>query len=92
MHTRYIVFEFGPTQVDAEALKRHPGVEIHRVESDDDIIMALAADLHSHLRIVCVGGDEAKRNAECMRVEWVLGGEGSAEEILRLWGFTERSV
>jgi hypothetical protein len=90
--TRYIAFSFGPTSVDPEKLRQHPGVEIYTVDAsagdiEEQTDMALLADLHCPVEIVFIGGGkEARTLAERYYVAWTDDGEDVNEVVLRLWG------
>ena len=67
------------------ALTDRPGVEVHHVATEDDIDMALLADMHSPCKLAFVGGDVAKLLAETYGDIWIMDSPTVEEDLLRFW-------
>lgn len=87
--TRYIAIIVGTaTSIDPERLRSDSGVEVYQVDGPDaehNIDMALLNDLVRPVKLVFVGGEDARFYAELYHAFWTEDGPNAVAEVLRCW-------
>lgn len=90
MNNRHVIIQVGGTGFDSAKPMDHPKVEFYRIDGPDTehkIDMALLNDLVVPLKLVFVGGEEARRFAELYHADWIESGPTAVGNILRMWEF-----
>ena len=88
---RYVLIYIGSVERPSlERMRAWPDVEVYRLhpgpDLEDQIDLALLNNLETPLKLVYVGGDEAKKLDGEYSGVWIQDGPNVEGDLLRLWG------